>query len=70
MGKEDIADAMGTADNRFLTMMDAYGTDVISCARLAISQFSHIAVDPTKTGADHTMVEFFHRPKIKGFRPQ
>jgi hypothetical protein len=70
VGKENIADAINTAYNRFLATMDADGTDVVTCIRSAITQFSHVAVNPTETGADHTMVEFFHCPKIKGFRPQ
>jgi hypothetical protein len=69
-GKENIADTMSAAYNRFLAKMDAYGTDVIACVRSAIPGFSHIAVYSTETGADHTVVEFFHRPKIKGFRVQ
>jgi hypothetical protein len=69
VGKENIADAMGAADNRFLAAMSTDGTDVISCVTSAISHFSHITVHPAKSGADHTVVEFFHCPKIKGFRP-
>jgi hypothetical protein len=67
--KENIAYAIGAADNGFFTMMDTDGTDVISGVSPAISQLSHISVYPAKTGADHTMVKFFHCPKIKAFRP-
>ena len=70
VGKENIADAICSAYNGFLSAMEADGTDVITRVRSAIPQFSHIAVNPTVTGTDHTMVEFFHRPKIKGFRPK
>jgi hypothetical protein len=59
-----ITDPTGSADGRFFSPVDAYGTDVVGSITATIPQQSGIPVHSAVTGAQQAMVKFLQDIRV------